>query len=57
MNETITKEKHLDRKLGLLNAIASNMATMISIGPFITFPLIISDTAVMFTMICRHFAI
>ena len=32
----------LDRSLGLLHATASNMATMVGIGPFITFPLIIS---------------
>ncbi|MGA9407061.1 MAG: amino acid permease [Bacteroidota bacterium] len=32
----------LDRGLGLLHATASNMATMVGIGPFITFPLIIS---------------
>lgn len=42
MKETKSTENHLDRKLGLLNAIASNMATMVGIGPFITFPLIIS---------------
>ncbi len=34
--------KPLDRSLGLLHATASNMATMVGIGPFITFPLIIS---------------
>ncbi|MFZ1080937.1 MAG: amino acid permease [Candidatus Kryptoniota bacterium] len=34
--------KSLDRSLGLLHATASNMATMVGIGPFITFPLIIS---------------
>jgi len=34
--------KTLDRKLGLLHATASNMAAMVGIGPFITFPLIIS---------------
>jgi amino acid transporter len=34
--------KQLDRSLGLLHATASNMATMVGIGPFITFPLIIS---------------
>jgi amino acid transporter len=34
--------KKLDRKLGLLHATASNMSTMVGIGPFITFPLIIS---------------
>jgi len=33
---------HLDRSLGLLHATASNMATMVGIGPFITIPLIIS---------------
>jgi amino acid transporter len=32
----------LDRSLGLLHATASNMATMVGIGPFITIPLIIS---------------
>lgn len=32
----------LDRSLGLMHAIASNMSTMVGIGPFITFPLIIS---------------
>ncbi len=36
------KVKKLDRSLGLLHATASNMATMVGIGPFITFPLIIS---------------
>jgi amino acid transporter len=34
--------KQLDRSLGLLHATASNMATMVGIGPFITFPLIVS---------------
>ena len=34
--------KRLDRSLGLWHATASNMATMVGIGPFITFPLIIS---------------
>jgi basic amino acid/polyamine antiporter, APA family len=33
---------HLDRSLGLIHATASNMATMVGIGPFITIPLIIS---------------
>lgn len=33
--------KRLDRSLGLWHATASNMATMVGIGPFITFPLII----------------
>lgn len=32
----------LDRSLGLLHATASNMATMVGIGPFITIPLIVS---------------
>jgi amino acid transporter len=32
----------LDRNLGLLHATASNMATMVGIGPFITIPLIVS---------------
>ena len=32
----------LERSLGLLHATASNMATMVGIGPFITFPLIVS---------------
>lgn len=32
--------KSLDRSLGLLHATASNMATMVGIGPFITIPLI-----------------
>lgn len=32
----------LERGLGLLHATASNMATMVGIGPFITFPLIVS---------------
>jgi len=36
------KNNHLDRSLGLLHATASNMSTMVGIGPFITFPLIIS---------------
>jgi amino acid transporter len=35
-------EKHLARSLGLLHATASNMATMVGIGPFITIPLIVS---------------
>ncbi|GMU96179.1 APC family permease [Ignavibacterium album] len=35
-------KSHLDRGLGLLHATASNMATMVGIGPFITFPLIVS---------------
>ena len=39
MTENIKK---LDRGLGLLQATASNMVTMVGIGPFITFPLIIS---------------
>jgi amino acid transporter len=34
--------KPLDRSLGLLHATASNMATMVGIGPFITIPLIVS---------------
>jgi amino acid transporter len=34
--------KKLDRSLGLLHATASNMATMVGIGPFITIPLIVS---------------
>jgi len=34
--------RQLDRSLGLLHATASNMATMVGIGPFITFPLIVS---------------
>ena len=34
--------KSLDRNLGLLHATASNMVTMVGIGPFITFPLIVS---------------
>ena len=34
--------KSLDRHLGLLHATASNMVAMVGIGPFITFPLIIS---------------
>ncbi|MCL4510537.1 MAG: amino acid permease [Bacteroidetes bacterium] len=33
---------NLERSLGLLHATASNMATMVGIGPFITIPLIIS---------------
>ena len=36
------KTGHLDRSLGLIHATASNMATMVGIGPFITIPLIIS---------------
>ncbi|MGO9481646.1 MAG: APC family permease [Candidatus Kryptoniota bacterium] len=32
----------LDRSLGLLEATANNMATMVGIGPFITIPLIVS---------------
>lgn len=36
------KNIHLDRSLGLLHATASNMATMVGIGPFITIPLIVS---------------
>ncbi len=32
----------LDRSLGLLHATASNMATMVGVGPFITIPLIVS---------------
>ena len=35
-------EPHLDRSLGLLHATATNMATMVGIGPFITIPLIVS---------------
>lgn len=38
----VEKVKKLDRSLGLLHATASNMATMVGIGPFITIPLIIS---------------
>ncbi len=36
------KSSTLDRSLGLLHATASNMATMVGIGPFITIPLIVS---------------
>ncbi len=36
------KSDSLERSLGLLHATASNMATMVGIGPFITIPLIIS---------------
>ncbi len=36
------QSSHLDRSLGLIHATASNMATMVGIGPFITIPLIIS---------------
>lgn len=38
------KNKHtqLERSLGLIHATASNMATMVGIGPFITIPLIVS---------------
>ncbi len=36
------KTSTLDRSLGLLHATASNMATMVGIGPFITIPLIVS---------------
>ena len=36
------QKSHLDRSLGLIHATASNMATMVGIGPFITIPLIIS---------------
>jgi len=36
------KINKLDRNLGLLHATASNMATMVGIGPFITIPLIVS---------------
>ncbi len=36
------ESKKLDRSLGLLHATASNMATMVGIGPFITIPLIVS---------------
>ncbi len=36
------RQTHLDRSLGLIHATASNMATMVGIGPFITIPLIIS---------------
>lgn len=36
------EKNYLDRSLGLLHATASNMATMVGIGPFITFPLIVS---------------
>ncbi|MGC8595379.1 MAG: APC family permease [Candidatus Kryptoniota bacterium] len=32
----------LERSLGLIHATASNMATMVGIGPFITIPLIVS---------------
>jgi len=35
-------EKKLERSLSLLHAVASNMATMVGIGPFITIPLIVS---------------
>ncbi len=37
-----TKNTSLDRSLGLIHATASNMATMVGIGPFITIPLIVS---------------
>ena len=37
-----TKKASLDRSLGLIHATASNMATMVGIGPFITIPLIVS---------------
>lgn len=38
------KNKHtqLERSLDLIHATASNMATMVGIGPFITIPLIVS---------------
>ncbi len=36
------KTSNLDRSLGLLHATASNMATMVGIGPFITIPLIVA---------------
>ncbi|MCL5029934.1 MAG: amino acid permease [Bacteroidetes bacterium] len=36
------KHYHLDRSLGFLHATASNMATMVGIGPFITIPLIVA---------------
>jgi amino acid transporter len=38
----VDKPERLDRSLGLLHATASNMATMVGIGPFITIPLIVS---------------
>jgi len=37
-----SRNTHLQRSLGLLHATASNMSTMVGIGPFITFPLIVS---------------
>ncbi len=37
-----SKTDSLDRSLGLLHATASNMATMVGIGPFITIPLIVA---------------
>ncbi len=42
MQDIEKKSGHLDRSLGLIHATASNMATMVGIGPFITIPLIIS---------------
>ncbi len=36
-----TAPQHLDRSLGLLHATATNMATMVGIGPFITIPFIV----------------
>lgn len=36
------ENNNLERSLGLLHATASNMATMVGIGPFITIPLIVS---------------
>ena len=34
---------HLERRLGLLNAISINMSNMVGTGPFITLPLIIGS--------------
>ena len=36
------KAPHLQRQLGLLEAISANMLEMIGVGPFITIPLILS---------------
>ena len=35
---------HLERRIGLRSAVLFNMLEMIGVGPFITLPLVISNT-------------
>jgi len=40
--ESVAQEPHLERRLGLFQATALNMANMIGVGPFITIPMLMS---------------